>query len=59
MAEASTEAMVIALTEAGIQPFRQDARWRQLQETEVRPWTDDYVNLAGSLWRQMRYVYAR
>ena len=59
MAEASTEAMVIARSEAGIQPFRQDARWRQLQETEVRPWTDDYVNLAGSLWRQMRYVYAR
>lgn len=55
MAEASTEAMVIARTEAGIAPYRDDGRWRQLQPTDVRPWTDDYVNLFGALLRQWRY----
>ena len=56
MSEASTEALVIAPTQAGLAPFRADPRWRELQPTEVRPWTDDYVNLFGSLVRQMRYA---
>jgi hypothetical protein len=25
-----------------------------IADTEVRPWTDDYVNLVGSLWRHAR-----
>ena len=55
MAEASTEALLIGKSEAAMQPYRQDDRWRRLAETDVRPWTDDYVNLFGSLVRQMRY----
>jgi len=55
MAEASTEAMVISPTQAGIQPFRDDRRWGRLEPTTVRPWTDDYVNLFGSLMRQWEY----
>ena len=31
-----------------------DGRWRKLAPTEVRPWTDDYVNLFGALIRQMK-----
>lgn len=53
MAEASTEALIIANSEAGMAEFRADRRWRQLKETDVRPWTDDYVNLFGSLWRNI------
>jgi SAM-dependent methyltransferase len=53
LAEASTEALILSPTEAGITPFREDGRWRQLQTTTVRPWTDDYVNLAGALWRNL------
>lgn len=53
MAEASTEAMVLSPTEAGLADFRADPRWKVLKATEVRPWTDDYVNLFGSLWRSM------
>ena len=56
MAEASTEAMILSPTEAGMAPYREDPRWRRLQPTTVRPWTDDYVNLFGSLVRQMRYA---
>ncbi len=54
MAEASTEALVISPTEEGLADFEADPRWRTLVETDVRPWTDDYVNLFGSLMRNIR-----
>lgn len=55
MAEASTEALAISPTEQGLADFREDPRWRTLADTDVRPWTDDYVNLFGALIRHMRY----
>lgn len=55
MAEASTEALAISPTEEGLADFREDPRWRTLADTDVRPWTDDYVNLFGALIRHMRY----
>jgi len=51
MAEASTEALILSPTEAGMADFDADPRWRILAPTDVRPWTDDYVNLFGSLLR--------
>lgn len=51
MAEAATEAIIMSPSEAGLADFRRDNRWRGVGETTVRPWTDDYVNLFGSLWR--------
>lgn len=51
MAEASTEALVISATEQGLSDFLSDPRWREIADTEIRPWTDDYVNLFGSLIR--------
>lgn len=53
MAEASTEALIVAKTEQGLADFRQDPRWTVPAKTEVRPWTDDYVNLFGALWRSL------
>lgn len=53
MAEASTEALVLSPTPEGLAAFEADPRWKQLADTEVRPWTDDYVNLFGSLLRHM------
>jgi hypothetical protein len=55
MAEASTEALILSPTEAGLAEFRADPRWRTLADSEVRPWTDDYVNLFGSVVRQISY----
>ena len=57
MAEASTEALVIGKNEAALAPFRADPRWRTLRPSAVRPWTDDYVNLFGSLLRQWTYSH--
>ncbi len=54
MAEASTEALILSPTEAGLAQFRGSPQWQLIADTEVRPWTDDYVNLVGSLWRHAR-----
>ncbi len=54
MAEASTEALILSPTEQGLADFRRQSQWGELADTEVRPWTDDYVNLFGSLWRHFR-----
>jgi predicted O-methyltransferase YrrM len=54
MSEASTEALAISPTAEGLADFKGDGRWRKLAPTEVRPWTDDYVNLFGALIRQMK-----
>ncbi|NJC42351.1 spermidine synthase [Brevundimonas alba] len=54
MAIASTEALVISPTEQGLADFRANPDWSASPETTVRPWTDDYVNLFGSLWRAFR-----
>jgi hypothetical protein len=54
MAIASTEAVVISPTDRGLNDFRGKPNWREVPETGVRPWTDDYVNLFGALWRAYR-----
>jgi len=56
MSESSTEALIVGKSEAALAPYRQDPRWRTLEATGVRPWTDDYVNLFGALVRQMQYA---
>lgn len=52
-AEASTEALLLSPTPAGTILFSHDPRWSNPEPTEVRPWTDDYTNLIGSLWRDL------
>ncbi|MBW8303113.1 MAG: fused MFS/spermidine synthase, partial [Brevundimonas sp.] len=54
MAIASTEAVVISPTGRGLADFRGKPNWSEVPETSVRPWTDDYVNLFGALWRSFR-----
>ena len=56
MSDASTEALIVSPTDAGLADFRADPRWRTPRPTRVRPWTDDYVNLFGSLWRNLTHA---
>ena len=51
MAEASTDAVILSPTAAGLADFDRDPRWFHVDRTDVRPWSDDYINLFGSLWR--------
>ncbi|MGQ2991333.1 MAG: fused MFS/spermidine synthase [Brevundimonas sp.] len=53
MAEASTEAIILSPTAAGLAEFTNDPRWDRGANADVRPWTDDYVNLFGAVWRHM------
>ena len=47
----STEAIVLARSPEGLKDFAADARWRQAPKVKTAPWTDDYTNLIGALWR--------
>lgn len=55
MAEASTEALILSPTEEGMALFADDPRWRIIAPNDVRPWTDDYVNVAGAILREIRF----
>jgi hypothetical protein len=46
------DAVIVAKTPAALAAFT-DPRWRLADARGVRPWTDDYVNLVGALWRRM------
>jgi len=45
--------VIIAKSRAGLAPFMADSRWKLTDAGHVRPWTDDYTNLAGALWRRL------
>lgn len=51
--ESSEDALIIARNEAALAPYLADPNWTRAVAT-VRPWTDDYTNLIGSLIAQMR-----
>ena len=55
MSEASTEALILSPTEEGLALFADDPRWKIIAPNDVRPWTDDYVNVVGALTRQIRF----
>jgi hypothetical protein len=48
---ASTEALILSPTAQGVAGFEGHGDWKVPQQTSVRPWTDDYVNLFGAMWR--------
>lgn len=51
MSEASTEVLILSATPEGLADFITDPGWKTIVDTDVRPWTDDYVNLWGALMR--------
>ena len=48
------DAVIVAKTPAGLAPYAGDPRWKPTDPQGVRPWTDDYVNLVGALWRRLK-----
>ena len=46
--------MIIARSPAGMAWFADDPRWLRANGEGVRPWTDDYTNLAGALYRRLK-----
>jgi hypothetical protein len=48
------DALIVGRSPAALERFKGDTRWRNPKASDVRPWTDDYTNLAGALWRRTR-----
>jgi len=52
--DSSEDAVVIGRTPQAIAGLAADRRWRPADPNRARPWTDDYTNLVGALWRRMQ-----
>lgn len=55
--ESSEEVMIVGRTPQALQTFRDDANWEMPPMTDVRPWTDDYMNLVGALLDREREAW--
>jgi SAM-dependent methyltransferase len=47
------DAVIVARSPAGLASFAHDPRWQLTDPDRVRPWTDDYTNLFGALYRRL------
>lgn len=52
--DADEDAVIIGRSPQALARFAFDRRWSAADATAARPWTDDYVNLPGALWRRLR-----
>jgi SAM-dependent methyltransferase len=51
--ESSSDVLILAKSPQALSPFVDDPRWAPGNPHLARPWTDDYTNLPGALWRRM------
>jgi SAM-dependent methyltransferase len=47
------DAVIVGRSRAGLERFVHDPRWKFANAGKIRPWTDDYTNLFGALWRRL------
>lgn len=52
--ESAEDAMIVTKDLKALAPYAADKRWEATDPTLVRPWTDDYMNLVGALYAQMK-----
>ncbi|HEY8571454.1 fused MFS/spermidine synthase [Phenylobacterium sp.] len=52
--ESAEDAVIVARSPAGMAWFADDPRWRRVDAGKARPWTDDYINIAGALYRRLK-----
>jgi SAM-dependent methyltransferase len=55
--ESSEDAMIVTKSLAALAPYEADERWSQTDPTAARPWTDDYMNLPGAFYAQMKILW--
>lgn len=55
--ESSEDAMIVTRNLAALAPYEADKRWSQTDPTIARPWTDDYMNLPGAFYAQMKILW--
>jgi len=52
--ESSEDAVIVARNKAALDAFMASGKWRWGDPFKARPWTDDYTNLAGSLYANLK-----
>jgi len=52
--ESSEDAVIIAKNKAALDRFMATGKWRWGDPFKARPWTDDYTNLAGALYANLK-----
>ena len=52
--ESHEDAMIVTRKLAALAPYEADKRWSQTDPTATRPWTDDYTNLPGAMYDEMK-----
>lgn len=52
--ESPEDAMIVTRNLAALKPYEADKRWSQTDPLAARPWTDDYTNIVGALYAQMK-----
>jgi SAM-dependent methyltransferase len=56
--ESAEDAVIVARSHAALAPFVATGKWRTADPFLTRPWTDDYTNLAGSLYGNLKNRWA-
>lgn len=56
--ESSENVLILGRSRAGLERFLGDPRWTIPAPTRTRPWTDDYMNLAGAMFRRLDVPFA-
>ncbi|MBW8814520.1 MAG: fused MFS/spermidine synthase [Caulobacterales bacterium] len=52
--ESKEDAVIVAKNHEALAPFLATGQWRTGDSFKARPWTDDYMNLAGALYANLR-----
>lgn len=54
MWESAEDALIIGRSPQALARYAADDRWQPSRPDLVKPWTDDYTNLIGAMWRRMK-----
>jgi hypothetical protein len=52
--QSSEDVVIVGLSAAALAPFENDVRWHPGDPTRAKPWTDDYMNLVGAIYRRLK-----
>lgn len=53
LTDTAEDAMIVAKTPQALGRFATDPRWTAITPDAAKPWTDDYMNLVGALYRRL------
>jgi len=55
--ESDEDAVIVGRSHQALAPFRASRQWETGDPFKARPWTDDYTNLAGALYANLKHRF--